>query len=276
MDGLAAELRTFVPRTAGFCFAYWALRQAAYWGSFLVCGRDNTEGGLDVRMKGLIKAPKRLFLASRLGAFVHAVLSTAVCARVAAAVLPAMATTGRATRVPIGYDLPRDAAWDWVLEHSIGYFVNDLLYCAAYEPDPMFVAHHVGYLLGTTPLRFAERGWMLIVLATVLAESTNPLQLVWQSARECGRKGVYELLSLPFTVAFVTARVVCMTLYIADVGVFVFVDAAGPTRWPMAWTWLAFVFGWAASMLWTQQLVLGYVKFRSKRSLRAGSSPKAD
>ena len=276
MDGLAAELRTFVPRTAGFCFAYWALRQAAYWGSFLVCGRDNTEGGLDVRMKGLIKAPKRLFLASRLGAFVHAVLSTAVCARVAAAVLPAMATTGRATRVPIGYDLPRDAAWDWVLEHSIGYFVNDLLYCAAYEPDPMFVVHHVGYLLGTTPLRFAERGWMLIVLATVLAESTNPLQLVWQSARECGRKGVYELLSLPFTVAFVAARVVCMTLYIADVGVFVFVDAAGPTRWPMAWTWLAFVFGWAASMLWTQQLVLGYVKFRSKRSLRAGSSPKAE
>ena len=276
MDGLAAELRTFVPRTAGFCFAYWALRQAAYWGSFLVCGRDNTEGGLDVRMKGLIKAPKRLFLASRFGAFVHAVVSTAVCARVARAVLPAMRATGRVTRVPIAYDLPRVPEWDWVLEHSIGYFVNDLLYCAAYEPDPMFVAHHVGYLLGTTPLRFAERGWMLIVLATVLAEVTNPLQLVWQSARECGRKGLYERLSLPFTVSFVAARVVCMTLYIADVGVYVFVDAAGPTRWPMAWTWLAFVFGWAASMLWTQQLVLGYVKFRSKRSLRAGSSPKAE
>ena len=97
---IAAELRTFVPRTAGFCFAYWALRQAAYYGSFLASARDNKEGGLDARMKGLIKAPKRLFLASRFGAFVHAVVSTAVCARVGGprrATHPARASHPRAS-----------------------------------------------------------------------------------------------------------------------------------------------------------------------------------
>ena len=54
--------------------------------------------------------------------------------------------------MPTACDL-RHAGVGLGAEHSIGYFVNDLLYCAAYEPDPMFVAHHVRYLLGTTPLR---------------------------------------------------------------------------------------------------------------------------
>ena len=91
---------------------------------------------------------------------------------------------------------------------------------------------------------------------------------VHMSAREFDRRGVYEALSLPFTIAFIVARVILMSTYIADIGVFIFHDADA-IRWPMAWTWLSFVLGWSASMVWTRQLVGGYVRFRKKRSSRS-------
>ena len=100
---------------------------------------------------------KRLFLASRVGAFVHAIASTALCLVVAREMVPLMDASARSTGAPLVYDQERAYAWDWVLEHSIGYFVNDLCYCCLFEPDMLFIVHHVGYLCGTVPLRLAPR-----------------------------------------------------------------------------------------------------------------------
>jgi len=102
------ETMAFVARMVGWCFAYWLLRQATHALSFLAWPRD--ADGLDAKMKGL-PCTKRLFVASRVGAFLHAIVSCAVCAYVTSIQLAAARAdasgallAGRATGVPLSYD----------------------------------------------------------------------------------------------------------------------------------------------------------------------------
>jgi hypothetical protein len=256
-DDIMGIALTCVYHAAGWCFGYWGLRQLVYLLSFLAWPHDAK--GLDSPMRGL-SSNKRLFLASRFGAMLHALVSAGMCGYILwlKAAQYGDDSDGTLAWLAAIYRAPRDQ-WIWVIDHSIGYFINDLLYCLVNEPDPLFMAHHSGYLLGTVPSRLAPCGWMLIVIATVMAEATNPLQITWQTARDFNRSTLYEALSLPFTIAFVTMRVGGLSLYVFHTGLSIFLLDAWP-GWPMAWTWLAFVFGWLAGMLWTRDLVMGYIK----------------
>jgi len=181
---------------------------------------------------------------------------------------------GAAALPSLAYDAQNDFAARACLCHSLGYFVQELLHVLLHEPDPIFVAHHIAYLLATAPIAASDRGWPLIGVATLLAEATNPLQLAWELARAFGFSHIYERLSLPFTVAFATCRGVLMPLAFADILVGVYSRPPPGAPRPMKSATAIFVVGMGASILWLSQLVRGFLKYRRKK--RGGGDARGD
>ena len=153
-----------------------------------------------------------------------------------------------------------------VLRHSLGYFVQELWHVLRNEPDPIFVAHHLAYLLATGPILASDKGWAMIAVATVFAEVTNPIQLSWEMAKAFGLPDLYDALSLPFTAAFALCRGLLMPLAMVDIGLFLATrDQPDPT---MKWAFGLFAVGIAASCVWLGQLVSGFRKYRRKKAAK--------
>mmetsp|Transcript_6519 Transcript_6519/g.19267 ORF Transcript_6519/g.19267 Transcript_6519/m.19267 type:complete len:302 (+) Transcript_6519:201-1106(+) len=231
-------------------------------------------------------ATLRKIAAARIASFTHAGASLAFSARAVAQSWPRLrdAAARRGTGPPsalvrlglgdlplLAYDAPTTPLARAALCHSLGYFVQELAHLLAYEPDPIFAAHHVAYLLAASPLAAAESGWAMVSVATLFAEATNPLQLSWELARAFGYSATYEALSLPFTFSFAAVRGCLMPLALGDMFLFVRAHEA-PLRMKAALG--LFAVGMCASVAWLAQLISGFRRYRRKKAAAAEQKKK--
>ena len=246
---------------------------------------EEPRSGLDAPQPKYSGATLRRILGARAASFLHAGGSFAASARVLRAswaalraAEPRLAEANWPAALPVRlsrvvpallYDAPNAMPGARaVLRHSLGYFIQELCHVVAREPDPVFIAHHVAYLLATGPILASDRGWAMIAVATVLAEVTNPLQLSWEMAKAFGAADLYDSLSLPFTAAFALCRGLLMPLAMVDIGFFLHTRLQpDPT---MKWAFGLFAVGISASVVWLGQLVRGFLKYRRKKAKKQG------
>lgn len=91
---------------------------------------------------------------------------------------------------------------------SIGYFLLDFAYLVAFDPNLMFLAHHVCALAFWSAVLRDERFGAYIAVGALLGELTNPLQLVWQYAKKYRMERLHRPLARPFTYLFIAVRCV--------------------------------------------------------------------
>ena len=273
-----------------FAGAYYGLHQLTVQASKVLCPLGSKDGEwLDAPQPKYGGAPLRKILGARSASFVHAILSFAASARVVALNWERLRSPARrlvrawprwlgaslnGALPALAYDVANGTTPGAraVLCHSVGYFAQELAHVLRHEPDPIFIAHHVAYLLATCPVLAGERGWAMVAVATVLAEITNPLQLAWEVTKACGFRDAHDALSLPFTVAFAACRGVLMPLCMLDIAAFLATrKEADPT---MKWCFGLFAVGIAASCLWVAQLVSGYRKYQRKKRAAAAANAK--
>ncbi|KAL1550425.1 TLC domain-containing protein-like protein [Salvia divinorum] len=113
-----------------------------------------------------------------------------------------------------------------VLDHSIAYFITDLLHYAVLTPtDALFILHHLAtlYVLATCRFAFAH-GAAAVLGVLALAEVTSACQNVWSLAR-CRRRdsaraaAVAEYLSPLFYGFYSVVRGIVGPLYVYRIGV---------------------------------------------------------
>jgi len=254
-----------------WCGAYCCLHQGVYALSHLVCPRRETSGVDKPNAKYFGTSLRRVSTA-RVVALTHAIASWFWSVRVLGRAWPALRHVDGAM---LRYDLHNDAAAVAFMRHSLGYFVQELAHVLRFEPDAVFVAHHVLYLASTFPIcALTERGWPLIAVATLLAEVTNPLQLSWEMAKAFGRSDLYDRLSLPFTLAFFLCRGVLMPVFMADMARFLLFSGQAHPDPVLKSTYAVFLGGLAASLVWLVNLLRGFRRYRAKREESEGKGKK--
>ncbi|KAJ8613488.1 hypothetical protein CTAYLR_002153 [Chrysophaeum taylorii] len=270
MSFLATLKCSVVPSGAlamgGWCGAYAALHQSVYYTSFLAAPGGSTL--LDSPHPKYFQSTLRRVTTARIMAFTHAVVSWVWSIRV----LSGAWGTLRASRQGVSwasfvaYDFQNTSDGLAFMRHSLGYFVQEFLYVAIHEPDPLYLAHHTLYLAATYPVAASGSGWPIIAISTTFAEFTNPIQLLWEMTRVFGYDEAYARLSLPFTVAFTLCRGVLMPITLVDMANYLLkAPKSHPT---LIYAWVLCLLGVTGSFLWLIQLVRGFLRFRRKKLSR--------
>mmetsp|Transcript_29378 Transcript_29378/g.94769 ORF Transcript_29378/g.94769 Transcript_29378/m.94769 type:complete len:290 (-) Transcript_29378:264-1133(-) len=271
VDGLGT-----VVAMGGWCGAYSCLHHGIYALSYVWYprGRDDSQRNLDAPNPKYWGSSMRRISTARLVALTHAVASWLWSVRVLAKGLESLSPAVAAVKPPNGggawfrYDSANQASEVAFMRHSLGYFVQELAHVLIYEPDVVFVSHHLLYLASTFPIcALSDKGWPLIAVATALAEATNPLQLSWEMAKAFGRTDLYDALSLPFTLSFFLCRGVLMPLFMADMARFLFGGHKEHQSgdFVLRSTFFLFFGGLAASVVWLSNLVRGFLRYRAKK-----------
>lgn len=177
------------------------------------------------------------------------------------------------------YDLAADRSQYFFygpVEFTLGYSIYDFVFMAGWEPDFLFMAHHVAIFFCFAPHFFFESGYVIILTGIAIAEITNPLMLVWAWSRDNNKRKdltdserkwhttTYTLLSTPFTFFYTLMRGIIMPLSLIDIGRMFFIS--GHRTIVLVWIWMFCVGGFAGSALWVHSLVSGYIKYLSKKS----------
>ncbi|KAJ1459096.1 hypothetical protein M885DRAFT_586021 [Pelagophyceae sp. CCMP2097] len=227
--------------------------------------------GLDEPRQKYSGSTLRRVATCRVVALVHAVASTVWSGCVlgwAWAALRNAAPGGGpagAWRCLLAYDLPLSEAGASraFMRHSLGYFLQDVMQLAYHEPDPIFFAHHLLFMLNVLPLCCLDQGWAMVAAATVLAESTNPLQMAWEMAKAFRKDGLYKGLSSPFTYVFALVRGILMPLCLLDMCICVARRSRNPV---LIYSCALMTVGQCASFTWLAQLLRGYAKYRANKA----------
>ena len=240
-----------------WCGVYAVFHQGLYY------GLSSVDSKLDVPQPKYYGTSLRRISVARVVALTHAVVSW-VWAMV---VLKKghFLSSGASASSLFRYDLANGRVERAFMRHSLGYFIQELGHVLVFEPDPIFIAHHILYLASTFPIcALSSKGWPLIAVATALAEVTNPLQLSWEMAKAFGNMDLYDKLSLPFTVAFTVCRGILMPIFMVDMARCIFLDDLKDSK-ALTWTYALFVAGLCASLLWLSNLIAGFLRYRAKK-----------
>lgn len=211
------DAKDTVMAMGAWCGLYYIEHHSLYYLSFLKFPRK----GLRTEEQGIdLDAPQpkyagsslRRVSAARLVALTHALASWGWSVHLIHSAWPWL------RRGPgwFAYDAPTSPAALAFMRHSLGYFVQELAHVLLFEPDIVYIAHHLLYLGATYPVALDDKGWAFIAIATAFAEATNPLQLLWELAKAFHNEPLYHRLSLPFTLAFVALRGVVMPIFLVD------------------------------------------------------------
>jgi len=155
-----------------------------------------------------------------------------------------------------------------IISFSTGYFIVDLAQLLLFEPDVLFIAHHVITLtiLLVSRLSAGGRGTAGTgpMVAFFLGEFTTPLQNLWWLFKRAGRDGVANAISPVYTALFLLFRCVLLPCYVIPISVRMLqgtgVRSLQPF-WARVWAvqfLLALVGGW----LWARSLFQGWLKVR--------------
>lgn len=244
-----------------WCAGYACYHQGIYLASLWMFPRGEEKyAKLDVPNSKYWNSTLRRISTARVVAMTHAIASWAWSVRVLSGAWTSLRVYAKASF--LSYDLPNDAAGLAFMRHSLGYFIQELAHVLIFEPDLIFIAHHILYLLATFPLCAASNsGWPLIAIATCLAEATNPLQLCWEMGKAFNNDRLYHLLSTPFTAAFTLCRGILMPLAFIDI-----IRCVRQHPKPMlTWTCSLMCAGILAGLAWLAQLIKGFRKYRKNR-----------
>ncbi|XP_042050383.1 TLC domain-containing protein At5g14285-like [Salvia splendens] len=160
-----------------------------------------------------------------------------------------------------------------VLDHSIAYFITDLLHYLILTPtDALFILHHLAtlYVLATCRFAFAH-GAAAVLGILALAEVTSSCQNVWSLAR-CRRgesaraAALVEFLSPFFYGFYSVVRGIVGPLYVYRIGVLFGGSELGGVI--PRWGWVSWIVvmavGIGLSILWVLHLWL-HLYSRSRR-----------
>lgn len=237
-----------------WCGLYYVEHHSLYYLSFLKFPRTEE---LDAPHPKYAGSSLRRVTAARLVALTHALASWGWSVHLIHSAWPSL------RRGPgfFAYDAPTRPAALAFMRHSLGYFVQELAHVLLFEPDLVYIAHHLLYLGATFPVAIDDKGWAFIAIATAFAEATNPLQLLWELAKAFHNEPLYHRLSLPFTLAFTLIRGLVMPIFLVDMARTL---RARPDP-VLQWTLSLFTAGVSAGIAWIVPLVRGFIKYRRKQ-----------
>jgi hypothetical protein len=148
---------------------------------------------------------------------------------------------------------------------SLGYFLFDTLNILYRDFSWEFLFHHgcsSGFWLSCYHL---NRGGYYGMIAGLVGEITNPVQIVWSFARKNRLTKLYNLMSPIFTVYFISVRCLVIPVMTAMMNYHMWYHSTAPVPWRYFWigtSWAMNVGSW----IWCYMLWNGYRKFRQREA----------
>ena len=154
----------------------------------------------------------------------------------------------------------------WMAKVSVGYFVTDQLRIIIYDHDSMiFTFHHLlaaGYLASTL---YLGKGGFLSIISAFMAEITNPLQIIWATARQNQLTRVYNWSTPIYTWTFLVVR--CGIIPVVTVYVYHYLLTERPVadHWLYWWMFSSGCLN-VAGWFWSCLIWRGYQKFKLRNA----------
>jgi hypothetical protein len=117
----------------------------------------------------------------------------------------------------IHYNEPTNLLHIWVVGHSVGYFIYDMIYGEYYQINDMAMrVHHIGALITTGLMTFAPIGGSACAFGIFFTEISNPCILKRNILRikKLMHTSAYNFYETAFGIVFIIARVVVATWYL--------------------------------------------------------------
>ncbi|KAK3273326.1 hypothetical protein CYMTET_18425 [Cymbomonas tetramitiformis] len=240
---------------------YWIIFAAAYLLAYLAPRQTPRPkpGGSEQLLPS-----SRIVFANRMCSITHAIIAVYCFTNVVLVKLPDMNTSSR-WFLPLDYLQESDPTYHWVVPILVAYAAADTVYMFIWEMDMIFVYHHLAVIIGVLPLHLCEHGWMMAVVATVLAEFTNPLQNTRQYAYDFGFDTINKVLYVPFMLIFTSFRGFIMPTVLIDYFIFIFLESHSNdpsiqfSLSCMKLCWLIFAAGCLGSLIWLKDAVAEFV-----------------
>lgn len=152
-----------------------------------------------------------------------------------------------------------------IMRFSLGYFLYDTVHLFQYRFQWEYFLHHMIAISYWTSMIYLNRGGYMGMLGLLIAEITNPIQVLWSVSRKNKFYHIYDAISPVFTYYYITMRcgVIPIINFYQAYDLMTNPNYDIPYKWRYFWlaNLVLFTYG---SAVWSRSLYRGYKKWRKR------------